>query len=112
MAVCGTPAILNTRPPSVTNPHLIIEVLSETTEMYDRGEKFEAYRAIESLTEYVLVDSRRVHVERYVRRGDFWVFSEESDPDATIGLSSIDHALSLRDIYADVEFPPAAGNDG
>jgi Uma2 family endonuclease len=105
MALCGKSVILNTRPPSLTNPQLIIEVLPGTTEMYDRGEKFEAYRAIESLMEYVLVDSRRVHVEKYVRQRDFWVFSAETDLDATLQLSSVGCSLSLREIYADVEFP-------
>jgi Uma2 family endonuclease len=106
VAMCGPPAILNTRPPTLTNPHLVIEVLSETTENYDRVEKLEAYRAIESLMEYVLVDSRRVKVERYVRQGNFWVFSAETDLDAVVHLSSVDVSLTLREIYAEVEFPP------
>ena len=62
---------------------------------------------IETLSEYVLVNSRRVSVERYVRQGDFWVFSAETDLDAVIQLSSVDCSLSLREIYADVEFPDA-----
>jgi Uma2 family endonuclease len=105
MAVCGTAMFLNTKPRTLLNPNLIIEVLSDTTESYDRGEKFEAYQAIESLLEYVLVDSRRVRVERYVRQGAFWVFSAETALDATLQLSSVDCPLSLREIYADVEFP-------
>jgi Uma2 family endonuclease len=104
MVLCGTPAILNTRPPTLTNPQLIIEVLSDTTAEYDRGEKFEAYRAVDSLVEYVLVDSRRVSVERYTRQGDFWVFSAENDLDAAIHFSSVDCSLTLREIYADVDF--------
>jgi Uma2 family endonuclease len=105
MVVCGEAQFLNTRPRTLLNPGLIIEVLSETTESYDRGEKFEAYRAIESLLEYVLVDSRRVSVERYARQGDFWAYSAETDLDAVIHFSSVDCSLSLREIYADVDFP-------
>ncbi|HEX6037455.1 Uma2 family endonuclease [Longimicrobium sp.] len=104
VALCGTPAVLDTRPPTLTNPHLVIEVLSGTTERYDRGEKFEAYRASEALAEYVLVDSRRVHVERYVRHGDFWVHSAATELDTTLELSSVGTALTLREIYADVQF--------
>ena len=111
MAVCGNAQFLNTRPRTLLNPNLIIEVLSETTENYDRGEKFEAYRAIESLTEYVLVDSRRVHVERYTRQGDFWVLSVEGDLEATLRLASVECELSLREIYADVEFDVSDGED-
>ena len=104
MAVCGKALFLDTKPRTLLNPNLIIEVLSDTTESYDRGEKFEAYRAIQSLTEYVLVDSRRVSVERYVRHGEFWVLSAETDPDAVIHLSSVDCSLSMREIYADLVF--------
>jgi Uma2 family endonuclease len=111
MVVCGEAQFLNTRPRTLRNPCLIIEVLSETTAEYDRGEKFEAYRAVESLMEYVLVDSRRVSVERYARQGDFWVFSAETDLDAVIHFSSVDCSLCLREIYADVEFPDPADEE-
>lgn len=105
MVVCGEAQFLNTRPRTLLNPGLVVEVLSETTAEYDRGEKFEAYRAVQSLREYVLVDSRRVSVERYVRQGDFWVLSAETHLDAVIHFSSVGCSLSLREIYADVEFP-------
>jgi Uma2 family endonuclease len=106
VALCGTPAVLNTQPPTLTNPQLVIEVLSDTTERYDRGEKFEAYRASESLSEYVMVDSRRVRVERYVRQGAFWVHSDMTELDATLEFSSVSAALTLREIYAHVRFEP------
>jgi Uma2 family endonuclease len=112
MAVCGEPVVLDTRPPTLTNPHLVMEVLSDTTERYDRGEKFEAYRAIESLSEYVLVDSRRVSVEKYARRGDFWVLSAETDLDAMLELASVGCTLPVREIYADVVFAGAGSAGG
>ncbi|MBW3570161.1 MAG: Uma2 family endonuclease [Gemmatimonadetes bacterium] len=111
VAMCAQALFLDTRPRTLLNPQLVVEVLSDTTEPYDRVEKFEAYRAIDSLLEYVLVDSRRVRVERYARQGDFWVFSSESDPDAVIELSSVGDSLSLREIYADVEFPGSSVED-
>jgi Uma2 family endonuclease len=113
MAVCEKAVFLDTSPRTLVNPNLIIEVLSHTTENYDRGEKFEAYRAVESLSEYVLIDSRRVSVERYVRQGgDIWVYSAEAELDAAIELVSVGCTLSLRDIYVDVEFPePDDGED-
>lgn len=112
MAVCGKALFLNTRPRTLLNPSLIIEVLSDTTADYDRGEKFEAYRAIRSLTEYVLVDSRHASVERYVREGDFWVFSAVRDMDAAIELTFVGCTLALREIYADVEFSGPEETDG
>jgi Uma2 family endonuclease len=105
MAVCGQALFLNTTPQTLANPNLVIEALSKSTEGYDRGEKFQAYRAMESLSEYVLVDSRQVKVEKYARQGDFWVLSATTDLDDTLELSSVGCTLSLREIYANVEFP-------
>lgn len=101
------------------NPSVIVEVLSDSTEAYDRGEKFAHYRRLKSLTDYLLIAQDKVRVEHYVRQGDQWVLSEASDLNSTIHLSSIGCDLALRDIYDKVEFPnnetgtsPAAGNDG
>lgn len=111
-AVCGEALFEPSRPRMLLNPNLVIEVLSDTTENYDRGEKFAAYRALDSLLEYVLVDSRRVSVERYVRQGAFWVYSAETSLDASLELSSVGCSLSLREMYADVEFQQAGDEDG
>lgn len=108
VAVCGAGTFLDTRPRTLADPQLIVEVLSDATDSRDRGEKLEAYRTIASLAEYVLVDSRRVKVERYVRRGDFWAYSAESHLEGTLELSSVDARLALRSIYADVQFEPRA----
>jgi len=105
MVVCGHPEVLDTQPPSLTNPDLVIEVLSKTTEAYDRGEKFAAYKQVGSLKEYGLVDSRRARVDRYARRGDFWVHAAATGLDEAVEFSSLGCALSLREIYADVELP-------
>jgi Uma2 family endonuclease len=105
VAVCGQATFMNTKPRTLLNPNLVIEVLSNTTEAFDREEKFKAYRTVESLSEYVLIDSRRMSVERYVRAGDIWAFSRVADQEGFLEFSSVGCALTLREIYADVEFP-------
>ena len=92
---------------TLTNPVLIVEVLSRTTEAYDRGEKFLHYRTIESLREYVLVAQDRVLVERFVRSGEFWTLATVDDLDDEIELTSVGCSIPLREIYENVEIPPA-----
>jgi Uma2 family endonuclease len=84
------------------NPLLIVEVLSDSTESYDRGEKFFHYRRIESLREYVLVSQKTCLVERYVREGDFWRSSTVDDPETALVLTSLDIEIPLARIYAKV----------
>lgn len=82
------------------NPLLIIEVLSDSTESYDRGEKFFHYRRIGSLREYVLISQKTCLVERYVREGDFWQFTSLDDLDTSLVLTSVEADIPLRRIYA------------
>jgi Uma2 family endonuclease len=89
---------------TLLNPTVIVEVLSPTTESYDRGAKFAHYRRLPSLKEYVLVAQSHVLVERYTRQGDDWVFSALDDLDGTLKLVSINCSVPLRDIYARVSF--------
>jgi Uma2 family endonuclease len=89
---------------SLLNPAMIVEVLSPTTESYDRGDKFADYRQLPSLKEYVLVSQDKVLVERYTRQGDDWVLTEFKALADTLQLASIDCAVSLREIYAKVNF--------
>jgi Uma2 family endonuclease len=89
----------------VENPALIVEVLSPTTESYDRGLKFERYRSIASLAYYLLVAQNRPHVEIYARESaDSWRFSETQ---ARIELPGLGISLDLADIYDQVEFAEA-----
>ncbi len=105
MAVCGERRFENIEGvESLLNPTIIVEVLSPTTEGYDRGVKFALYRQLPSLKEYVLVSQDQVLVERYTRQGQDWVLSEFRTLGDTLQLASIDSAISLRDIYAKVEF--------
>lgn len=88
----------------LTNPQVVVEVLSDSTANYDRGEKFRRYRQLESLQEYILISQDQVHVEHYLRRGKHWVLSEFSALENVLPLTSIEAELSLRQIYRFVEF--------
>lgn len=103
VAVCGEPRFMDGALDTLTNPALIVEVPSPSTEAYDRGEKFLHYRSIESLQEYVLVAQDRVLVERFVRVGEFWNLSTLTDPDASLELASVACAIPVREIYENVE---------
>jgi Uma2 family endonuclease len=108
VAVCGERLFADGMRDSLTNPTLLIEVLSATTEAYDRGEKFEHYRSIETLQEYVLVAQDRPLVERFTRHGQFWHLWTGADLDAEVELTSVGCTIPLREIYENVEFPSAA----
>ena len=89
---------------TLINPQVIIEVLSDSTAGYDRGEKFIRYRQLESLQEYILISQDQVQVDRYLRQGKQWVLSEFSALEDILSLVSISAELSLRQIYRFVEF--------
>lgn len=88
------------------NPVVIVEVLSETTEGYDRGEKFEKYRGIESFQEYLLVAQDRVYVEHHVRGGTVqepvWLMREFRSIEDTISIRATNAALPVSLVYADI----------
>jgi Uma2 family endonuclease len=107
VAVCGEPRFLDNELDTLLNPTVIAEVLSESTEAYDRGAKFRNYRRIPSLREYVLVAQDRMSVERYTRQGDDWIFSELTEPDQALRLESIGCDVPLKAIYSKVQFPLA-----
>ncbi|HEX8231344.1 MAG TPA: Uma2 family endonuclease [Chloroflexia bacterium] len=113
VAVCSEPVFEDAQVDTLTNPTVIVEVLSPSTEGYDRGEKFAHYRRLESLQEYVLVAQDKVRVEHFVRLDDTsgqWVLTEISEPGGTLHLTSIGCELSLRDIYDRVEFPDSVAH--
>ena len=88
---------------TLLNPVLIVEVLSESTEAYDRGKKFEQYQYIESLTEYLLVTQEPYRVEQYVRQSNReWRYSEYHSANDVINISVLGCQLSLKDVYAKV----------
>ncbi|MDE0553659.1 MAG: Uma2 family endonuclease [Candidatus Poribacteria bacterium] len=87
----------------LTNPQVIIEVLSNSTANYDRGEKFARYRQLESLQEYLLISQDQVDVEHYLRQGEQWLLSEFRALADVLQLASIEAELSLNQIYRFVE---------
>jgi Uma2 family endonuclease len=105
-AVCGDPGMEDEHLDTLLNPSVIVEVLSPSTESYDRGEKFAHYRRLESLQEYVLVAQVTPRVEHFRREGDHWVLTELDGTDAEVALSSVGCVLALGDIYDRVVFPP------
>ncbi len=102
--VCGPPQLADEHSDILLNPSFIAEILSPSTEGNDRGRKFEQYRAIASLAEYLLVAQDRVHVELFTRPADgHWVLSEASGLEATLELPGIGCRLSLADLYEKVD---------
>jgi Uma2 family endonuclease len=104
-AVCGEPKFLDDQPDTLTNPNVIVEVLSKSTEAYDRGQKFKLYRSLESLQEYVLISSREVSVELLTRQPDGqWLLKLMDKLEDSFELKSIGCRLTLADLYEKVDF--------
>jgi Uma2 family endonuclease len=92
----------------LTNPILIVEVLSETTEAYDRGDKFTHYKSISDFREYLLIAQHRPHITQYVKQEDStWSYREVNEITATLMLPSLECVLGLDEVYQDVHFPAA-----
>jgi Uma2 family endonuclease len=103
VVVCGQPK-LDQPGDTLTNPAVIIEVLSESTEAYDRGRKFELYQAIESLTDYLLVAQDTPRIEHYRRQaGRQWLYTLASGIDASVAIASIGCELKLAEVYEKVD---------
>ena len=105
IGVCGERQFLDEQRDTLVNPNLLIEVLSRSTEAYDRGLKFELYQTIESFSEYLLVSSDRIRVDLYTRQVDGkWLLTSANRLEDHIELSSIGCRLSLADLYEKVDF--------
>jgi Uma2 family endonuclease len=99
--VCGRPECPPEDPHAIVDPRLLVEVLSDSTESHDRGEKFEAYRQLPSLGEYVLVSQRSPRIEVFRRQpGGRWEL-QEAGPGETLRLESLDIELSVDAIFHD-----------
>jgi Uma2 family endonuclease len=104
VVVCGEAKYLDEEVDTLLNPTMTVEVLSKSTESFDRGEKAIRYRSLNSLMEYILVAQDRCHVEQYVRQSNNkWLLSETNSLKDTINISSINCALLVKDIYDRVE---------
>lgn len=108
---CGKPVFEDGIHYSAVNPLVLAEVLSDSTEKYDRGVKFGHYRQLPSVQEFLVLAQDRVSVERYRRQtaGDpgSWLLTAVSDPAGTVDFESLGIAVPVAEIYASVEFPPA-----
>ncbi len=108
--ICGELNYADDRRDVILNPLLIVEVLSPSTEGYDRGKKFEFYRTIESFREYLIVHQDRPHVEHYSRQDDgSWLLREHTDPGGSVAIARLNIDISLTDLYASALFAPPTG---
>lgn len=105
LVVCGTPQFHDEYQDILLNPVVIIEVSSDSTEVFGRVKKFFRYQLLESLIEYVLVSQRYYLIERYARREDGWLYSSVGGLSASLHLASIDCDLRLSDVYDRVTIP-------
>lgn len=103
-AVCGEPHFLDEQRDTLLTPSLVIEVLSPSTESYDRGRKFEQYKSIESLREYLLVASDGMHTDLFTRQPDGrWMLTSADLLGDSLTLESVGAQLALADLYEKVE---------
>ena len=105
MAVASPLELQEGRKDTLTNPILIAEVLSKSTQSYDRGGKFAAYRTIPSVQEYILIDQHSVQVNQYIKKeSNEWVFRAYEAESDVLALASVPCEISLADLYDKVEF--------
>ena len=104
---CDPEHVEDNQQDTLLNPIVIIEVLSPSTESYDRGKKFQHYRALDSLQEYVLIAQDQARIERYLRQpSGEWLLADAVGLEAVIELSSIECTLALADVYSKINFEP------
>jgi Uma2 family endonuclease len=101
LVVCGDPKFSSDQKDNLLNPLLIVEVLSPSTQDYDRGKKFELYRTIESFREYLIVHQDRRFVEHHSKQDDgSWVLREHSGTEGSVAIPCLGLQISLADLYA------------
>jgi len=109
---CGDPQLEDEQRDTLLNPTVIVEILSDSREAYDRGKKFELYRQIPSLREYLLVSQRKAHVEQFIRQtSGEWLFREVMGLEAKLTLPSLGIAVALSSVFAKVDFTTASGSN-
>lgn len=100
---CGDAAFEDDEFDTLTNPVVIMEILSDSTEVFDRGKKFAYYQTIPMLQEYILVSQKEYCVEQYTRSGDGWLYRSYKGTDQILKLESVNCELPLSEIYWDIE---------
>jgi Uma2 family endonuclease len=110
--ICGPLEYEDEHHDTVLNPTLLVEVLSGSTEAYDRGKKFGHYRQIPALREYLLVAQEEPRIERFLRNDDnTWTLTEVAGLDAILALPSLGIEIALREVYDKVDFSEPARAD-
>lgn len=104
VVVCDEPQFEDNHVDTLLNPTVIVEVLSPSTETYDRNDKFMSYQTLESLQEYILVSQKSVGVEQYVRQNGTWILRDFRTLEDVLQLASIECSLVLQAVYAKVKF--------
>ena len=105
LVVCGDAEFIDEKRDTLTNPTLITEILSPSTEGYDRGEKFESYRQLSSLQTYMLISQDKPLVEVFERQEDeSWRFNAYRGLNASVPLLTVGCDLSLREVYDRIDF--------
>ncbi|MEH2012745.1 Uma2 family endonuclease [Nostoc sp.] len=105
--IAGEPEFFNNRTDIITNPQVIVEVLSKSTKNYDREDKFQAYRTISTFQEYLLIDQTRIRVDQFSKIGKKqWTLREYDEEDEAIALVTVPFEISLQDLYNKVKFEP------
>ena len=105
MVIKGKPVYEGTGKINVTNPLIIVEVLSQSTREYDRTDKFQSYRSLPEFQEYILIDQYRFYVAQYFKQEDGkWVFNDYQEAEAVLKLASDDFEISFQDLYQRVDF--------
>ncbi|MDJ0839234.1 MAG: Uma2 family endonuclease [Acidobacteriota bacterium] len=105
MVICGKAEYEGNRRDTVLNPRIIFEVLSDSTEAYDRGEKFMHYQRIDTLAEYILVSQKEQHVDRFARRDDGqWLYTPLSGENAVLQLTAIDFECPVGRLYQGLDW--------
>ena len=103
--ICEDIAYHDNRKDTVTNPAVIVEVLSKSTRNYDRGDKFRLYRSLPTFQEYIIIDQYRFEVEHYIKNDDNnWLIRYLESEDSVLSLVSVEFEISLKDLYEDVRF--------
>lgn len=105
MVICGEPVTIDKHHDTIVNPVVIVEVLSDSTKNYDRGQKFQYYRTLSSLKEYVTVAQDEIHVEHHIRgNAREWILTEFEKLEDVVEFESIDVSLALSEIYRRIDF--------
>ena len=113
VVVCGPPRFDDARKDTLLNPTLIVEVLSESTEAYDRMGKFEHYRKLESLTDYLLISQERAWIEHRARQSEIkWLTGFYMGLETVVPIPSIDCELPLADVFDKIDWPDESSARG